>query len=113
MISLDCADNIFSGPLGVVSLALFHFVWPKPEYLPDNEKRTWSELDFLGSGLLIAAAVLVVFPFQNASREALFKTAVFLAPLLTGIACWFVLIVWELFVGAPIQVFSNIRVVLT
>lgn len=51
----------------------------------------------MGSGLLIAAAVLVVFPFQNASQEALFKTAVFLAPLLTGIACSFALIVWELF----------------
>lgn len=65
--------------------------------MPDIEKRTWSELDFLGSGLLIAAAVLVVFPFQNASQEALFETAVFLAPLLTGIACWFALIFWELF----------------
>ncbi|KAI0177838.1 major facilitator superfamily transporter [Pestalotiopsis sp. NC0098] len=86
-----------NGPFGAISLVLFHLAWPKAEYLPDIEKRTWSELDFMGSGLLIAAAVLVVFPFQNASQEALFKTAVFLAPLLTGIACWFALIVWELF----------------
>ncbi|ETS83813.1 hypothetical protein PFICI_05689 [Pestalotiopsis fici W106-1] len=87
-----------NGPLGAISMVLFCFTWPKPEYLPDIERRTWSELDYLGSGLLIAAAVLVVFPFQNASSEALFDTAVFLAPLLMGIICWVALVAWEFFV---------------
>lgn len=87
-----------NGPLGAVSMVIFCLTWPKPQYLPDTERRTWNELDYLGSGLLIAAAVLTVFPFQNASSEALFSAAVFLAPLLTGIVCWVVLMMWEIFV---------------
>lgn len=82
----------------VVSLALFYLTWPKAEYLPDIERRTWRELDYPGSVLLIAAAVLVVFPFQNASSGALWNQAIFLAPLLIGVACWVALVIWEIYV---------------
>ncbi|KAK9426073.1 putative Major facilitator superfamily transporter [Seiridium unicorne] len=87
-----------NGPIGAVSMVLFCLVWPKAEYLPDIERRTWRELDYLGSFLLIAAAILVVFPFQNASSNALFDKAIFLAPLLSGLACCVALMGWEVFV---------------
>jgi hypothetical protein len=79
-------------------MVLFYLAWPKAEYLPDLERRAWKEIDYLGSILLIAAAVLVVFPFQNASSGSMWNQAVFLAPLLIGLACWAALIIWEIFV---------------
>lgn len=79
-------------------MVLFWITWPKAEYLPDIERRTWKELDYPGSVLLIAAAILVVYPFQNASSGALWDQAIFLAPLLTGIGCWAALVIWEIFV---------------
>lgn len=84
-----------SGPIGVVSMVLFYCTWPKAEFLPDLERRKWSELDYPGSVLLIAAATLVVFPFQHAgSAGNVWGQAIFLAPLLVGISCWIALIVW-------------------
>ncbi|KAI1852480.1 hypothetical protein JX266_002658 [Neoarthrinium moseri] len=87
-----------NGPVGFVSMALFYLAWPKAEYLPDTEPRRWRELDYPGSVLLIAAAVLVVYPFQTASSSASWDRASFLAPLLTGLACWGALIAWEVLV---------------
>lgn len=82
-----------------MSLVLFYCTWPKAEYLPDLQRRKWAELDYLGSVLLVAAAVLVVFSFQNAARtEDGWSQAVFLAPLLVGLVCWAALILWSLFV---------------
>ncbi|KAK8042598.1 hypothetical protein PG994_013081 [Apiospora phragmitis] len=87
-----------NGPIGAVSMALFYCSWPKAEFLPDLERRKWSELDYPGSVLLIAAATLVVFPFQNAgSADNVWGEAIFLAPLLVGVACWVALILWTMF----------------
>jgi len=75
-----------NGPVGAISLLLFLFAWPDKKYLPHLEKKTWKDVDFVGSVLLIAAAVLIVFPFQNNSTEVdSWSQAVFLAPLLCGI----------------------------
>ncbi|KAH8681596.1 major facilitator superfamily transporter [Xylariales sp. PMI_506] len=87
-----------NGPIGFLSMVLFYLTWPKAEYLPDVERRTWGELDYVGSFLLISAAVLVVFPFQNASSGALWSQPVFIAPIVIGIVCCFGLVVWEIFV---------------
>ncbi|KAH8199289.1 hypothetical protein TruAng_006525 [Truncatella angustata] len=76
-----------NGPIGFVSMVLFCLAWPKAEYLPNVERRTWKELDYPGSVLLIAAAVLVVFPFQDASSSALWDQAIFVVPLVVGLAC--------------------------
>lgn len=79
-------------------MIFFWLTWPKAEYLPDIERRTWRELDYPGSVLLITAAILIVFPFQNASSGALWDKAIFLAPLLIGVVCWIALVIWEIFV---------------
>jgi len=61
-------------------------------------RRSWRQLDFLGSFLLIAASVLVVFAFQRAGlRPNSWGTAISLAPLLVGCLCWCILFAWELF----------------
>ena len=88
-----------SGPVGSVSIVLFYLSWPKASSLPNIERRSWKDLDFFGSLLLLAAAVLVIFAFQNAGGNAdQWGHAVFLAPLLVGIACLIGLFVWEIIV---------------
>ncbi|KAI0103710.1 major facilitator superfamily transporter [Nemania sp. FL0031] len=88
-----------NGPIGVVSLLLFLVAWPKPQYLPNIERRTWRELDYLGSSLLIAATVLIVFPFQNAGETTdQWGRAIFLAPLILGVIAFLGVFAWSLFV---------------
>ncbi|KAF5636657.1 multidrug resistance 3 [Fusarium sp. NRRL 52700] len=109
-----------NGPVGFVSLVIFILTWPKPEYLPPQERRAWKELDFLGSLLVIAAAVLVVFSFQNAGTERSndgWKTPIFIAPLISGLLACGLLIVWQIFIqhqwhdrfapAFPINIFCN------
>jgi predicted membrane channel-forming protein YqfA (hemolysin III family) len=89
----------FSGPIGAVSLLLFFMAWPKPQYLPDLERRSWRQLDYLGSSLLIAATVLVVFPFQSAgSATDQWGQAIFISPLILGLVAFLGVFAWSFFV---------------
>ncbi|KAM0418584.1 hypothetical protein ACHAPT_012483 [Fusarium lateritium] len=108
-----------NGPVGFVSLIIFIFTWPKAEYLPKIERRAWKELDYLGSFLAIAAAVLVVFAFQTAgtSSNGGWKTAMFIAPLLCGLFAWGLLVSWQILIqhrwsdrfapAFPVSLFRN------
>ncbi|KAI0908905.1 major facilitator superfamily transporter [Ustulina deusta] len=88
-----------NGPIGAASFLLFFMTWPKPKYLPNLERRSWRELDYFGSSLLIAAAVLIVFPFQNAgSATDQWGQAIFLAPLIVGLIAFLGVFAWSLFV---------------
>ncbi|KAM0236126.1 hypothetical protein ACHAPO_005350 [Fusarium lateritium] len=90
-----------NGPIGFVSLTVFVLAWPKAEYLPSQQRRAWKELDFLGSFLAIAAAVLIVFSFQNAGTEPSnqgWKTAIFIAPLICGLLACALLVSWQIFI---------------
>ncbi|KAK4215687.1 major facilitator superfamily transporter [Rhypophila decipiens] len=93
-----------NGPVGSVSAILFLLTWPEERYLPVLERRKWSEVDYLGSFLLIASAALLVFPFQNSSisynqnpRQNHWATPTFLAPLLASILCLTALFAWQYF----------------
>ncbi|KAK3688449.1 major facilitator superfamily transporter [Podospora appendiculata] len=87
-----------NGPVGGVAALVFLFTWPEQKYLPVHDKRKWAEVDFLGSFLLIAAAVLIVFPFQNSSADVNeWSKAIFLAPLLLGILSLFALFAWQFY----------------
>ncbi|KAJ5190285.1 uncharacterized protein N7498_009270 [Penicillium cinerascens] len=90
-----------NGPIGFVSLIIFFLSWPKAEHLPSTTRRSWKEFDYVGSFLIIAAAVLVVFSFQNAgdSPGVTWGTAVFIAPLTVGLALWLALIAWGYLAG--------------
>lgn len=58
-----------------------------------------------------------MFPFQNASRTGLWGEAVFIAPLVFGVVCWFALFGWEMFIekywgdgvaaALPMRLFRN------
>ncbi|RSL55579.1 hypothetical protein CEP54_009298 [Fusarium duplospermum] len=108
-----------NGPVGFVSLIIFIFTWPKAEHLPTIERRAWKELDYFGSFLAIAAAVLVIFAFQTAgtSSNGGWKTAMFIAPLLCGLLAWGLLVGWQIFIqrrlserfapAFPINLFRN------
>jgi hypothetical protein len=87
-----------SGPIGFVSLLIFLLSWPKPEHLPTMTRRSWKEFDYIGSTLIIAAAVLVIFPFQSVGESqesaSTWTTAAFIAPLTIGLILWLALIAW-------------------
>lgn len=79
-------------------MVLFYLAWPKAEHLPTMHKRSWKDLDCLGSFLLIAAAVLVVYAFQGAGEDNVGNSwgkGTFIGPLVAGIISWVVLFVWE------------------
>ncbi|KAG8426740.1 hypothetical protein J3459_007873 [Metarhizium acridum] len=91
-----------NGPIGAASLATFVLGWPNRRYLPPHEKHSWKQLDYPGAFLTVAAAVLVVFSFQNAgqttgtaSHGSSWGSAVFIAPLAVGVVCWGALMLWE------------------
>ncbi|KAI2463249.1 major facilitator superfamily transporter [Annulohypoxylon bovei var. microspora] len=88
-----------NGPIGGAAMLLFFIMWPKPQYLPNTERRSWKELDYVGSILLIAAAVLVVFPFQNiGTMTDQWSKAAFLVPLVIGAVLWLSLLAWSIFI---------------
>lgn len=91
--------TVYSGPLGLVSMVLFFFSWPKARYLPKIQRRSWKDLDFVGSFLVIAAAVLVTFAFQNAGTNQgtpnPWAEGAFSGPLVAGVLCWIAVFVWE------------------
>lgn len=92
------ANEPDSGPIGGVSAIIFWLAWPKKEYLPDIKRRSWGDLDYIGSFLLVAASVLIVFSFQNAGSDSQqWNQAVFIAPLVIGILGLFALFAWEYF----------------
>lgn len=79
-------------------MILFYLSWPEDKYLPTIHKRSWKDLDFLGSLLVITASVLVVFAFQEAGFSHVEKPwarAVFIGPLVAGLICWISLFAWE------------------
>jgi hypothetical protein len=87
-----------SGPVAAIAVVLFLLTWPIESMMKQPARRSWRQLDFPGSLLLIAASVLVVFAFQQAGlRPDSWDTAMFLAPLLTGCLCWCILFTWEVF----------------
>ncbi|KAK0745110.1 major facilitator superfamily domain-containing protein [Apiosordaria backusii] len=92
-----------NGPMGAVALILFLAAWPDEEYLPSYELRTWKEIDYLGSFLLMAFAVLVVFPFQNLSNQpnstdlSPYAQPTFVYPLVGAALALSLLIVWQAF----------------
>ncbi|KAK0672678.1 major facilitator superfamily domain-containing protein [Cercophora samala] len=95
-----------NGPIGAVALILFLAAWPDEEYLPVYEERSWKELDYLGSFLLMAFAVLVVFPFQNLSSQESednssnfnpYAQPTFIYPLVGAALALLMLIGWQTF----------------
>ncbi|CCF37691.1 major facilitator superfamily transporter [Colletotrichum higginsianum] len=85
-----------NGPIGFVSLLVFYSTWPDARHLPTLQHRTWKELDFVGSILLVTASVLVVFSFQNAGTDGnKWSQAIFVVPVTIGGICFILLLGWE------------------
>lgn len=109
----------YSGPIGFVSMFIFLISWPRKERIPRTRLRSWKRFDFVGTILGIAASALVVFAFQNAgeSGSKVWKSAVFIAPVTIGLACWIALFTWAIAIDKwfaqsivpvfPVQLFRN------
>ena len=81
-------------------MVLFFIAWPKPSQMHHAERRPLRELDVIGSALLIAASVLVVFSLQEGGLNAnAWGTALFIVPLVIGCLCWILLFGWEVTVA--------------
>lgn len=79
-------------------MAIFLLSWPSGTASRQTYRRSWKTFDYFGTFLVIAAAVLVVFSFQNAgeSHITIWAQPVFLAPLLCGAVCWIAVVAWGL-----------------
>jgi hypothetical protein len=100
--SLHIANYVASAPLGAVSIVLFILAWPgiDAKYMRHAQLRSWIQLDIFGAIFVIAAAVLVVFAFQEAGLHPTnWKSALFIAPLLFGLLCYVLLFGWEVLVA--------------
>lgn len=87
---------------------MFLLAWPNAGQMRHPERKPLKQLDVLGSFLLIAASVLVVFAFQESgSHPNFWRTTLFIAPLTTGIVCWLFLIGWEVVIGMFKQEFVS------
>ncbi|PHH85924.1 hypothetical protein CDD83_10985 [Cordyceps sp. RAO-2017] len=108
-----------NGPVGFLSLSIFVVTWPKADRLPVFRKRSWRDFDYIGSLLVIAASVLVVYAFQNAGEapRVVWGEAIFIVPLVVGVLGWAALIAWEYMASVrfgnqfspvfPIRLFRN------
>lgn len=117
--STDANILFYSGPVGFVSLVIFFLAWPKSEQLPSTARRSWKEFDYVGSFLIIPAAVLAVYAFQNegVSAHTSWGTAGFIVPLTISLILWLALFAWGYVVGRffegrvaltfPISLFRN------
>ncbi|KAM3434961.1 hypothetical protein MY4824_005114 [Beauveria thailandica] len=91
-----------NGPIGVVSMTIFLLAWPSKAQHNPPSRLQWRNFDFFGTTLIIAASVLVVFAFQSAGETSrnIFSSAVFIAPMTTGLLCWGGVFVWAFLVDS-------------
>ncbi len=83
---------------------MFLVAWPNADQMRHPERKPLKQLDIIGSFLLIASSVLVVFSFQESGGHPNFwGSALFIAPLVTGSVCWLLLVGWEVAVGKFMQ----------
>lgn len=87
-----------NGPVGVLAIALFAIGWPHKTTAYDSSKRKFIEFDFVGTVLILAASVLVVFGLQEAGTgEYAWTSPIVLGTLITGCICWVLLLSWEFY----------------
>lgn len=85
-----------SGPCGLFALLCFIIGWPNKTKAYDAVRRSFSEFDYPGSFLLLAASVLVVFGLQEAGTGSYtWDSSVVLSTLIVGCICWVLLFIWE------------------
>ncbi|KAJ6438403.1 hypothetical protein O9K51_08995 [Purpureocillium lavendulum] len=89
------------GPICAASTSMFLLFWPREEDILPVVRRSWRSFDYAGSFLLVAAAVLLVFAFQNVgvATESLWDSASFIAPVAVGLGCWVALFMWQYTIG--------------
>lgn len=86
----------YSAPTSVVGMILFTLAWPKNFRRDETTRRKFTQFDHVGSILLLAASVLVVFGLQEAGTgEYAWNSAVVIATLVVGCLCWIGLFAWE------------------
>jgi MFS family permease len=89
-----------NAPIGIAPLLMFLVAFPKPDQLRRIERHTFKQIDFLGFFLLVAFSVPFVLSFQEAgihavSSSSIWSAAIFVAPLVVGIICFFAFFGWE------------------
>jgi MFS family permease len=91
-------------PIGIAPLIMFVIAWPNPNQIRRIERHSFKQIDIVGFFLLVASSVPFVISFQEAgihtaSDSSIWSSAAFVAPLVVGIICLFMLAGWEWFIA--------------
>ena len=102
-------------PTGGAALAAFIISWPKDKSKKHFTKKAFLSIDYLGSFLLLAGSILLVFAMQEAGTYALEWDSAIIAVCLTLVpVCFIGFILWQTFLAAhpdwPVQVIFPVRV---
>ncbi|OQE32828.1 hypothetical protein PENFLA_c001G10246 [Penicillium flavigenum] len=85
-----------NAPCGVVPVAIFAIAWPKGHSHDQAIRKHFTQFDMVGSLLLLAASVLVVFGLHEAGTGTYaWGSSVTIATLVVGGLCWISLFVWS------------------
>jgi hypothetical protein len=93
-----------NAPIGIIPLILFITAWPDQTQMRSVQLRGFRQIDLLGFLLLVAFSVPFVIAFQQAGihillDSSIWKSALFVAPLVIGILSFVALFTWEWFIA--------------
>lgn len=83
-------------------MAIFVVAWPKGHSHDQAIRKRWAQFDVIGSLLLLAASVLVVFGLHEGGTGAYpFGNSVVIGTLVVGGLCWIFLLSWSFMLSRP------------
>lgn len=87
-------------PVGGLALAGFIIAWPKDKTRKAFTKSAFSAIDWLGSILLLAASILLIYCMQEAGTGKLEWDSAIIGSLLTLVPATFIgFVMWQLFLS--------------
>ncbi|CAG8318171.1 unnamed protein product [Penicillium salamii] len=91
-----------NAPCGVVPMIIFAIAWPKGQSHDHAIRKQITQFDLLGSLLLLAASVLVVFGLHEAGTGTYaWGSSVTVSTLVIGGLCWIALFTWSFVLSRP------------
>lgn len=84
-------------PTGGIALVLFIIAWPRDKGEKRFTKKAFQSIDILGSVLLLAGSILLIFVMQEAGTYVLaWDSAIIGALLVLSPACFIAFTFWQL-----------------
>ncbi|KAL4971259.1 major facilitator superfamily domain-containing protein [Aspergillus desertorum] len=91
-----------NAPCGAVPMVMFALAWPRYRAHDQVIRKDITKFDAVGSLLLLAASVLVVFGLQEGGTGAFeWGSSVVIVTLVVGCVCWIALLAWSFVLTLP------------